>query len=170
MFQVSPKAKKISLISVFSLMLAVIVGLSVALGIVCNKDKEQWDVVTDEYAYKVIYVPDQDYPLVANAYIKIKNFTSKYTSYIFDIRIYNKTDNSLVCGYTANGDLTYKNFITISGPSNYLPPNEATLIPVYFMSGSINGLIVDPEINFRNCYCLISNFKIDKIENKPNSY
>lgn len=110
MFQVSPKAKKISLISVFSLMLAVIVGLSVALGIVCNKDKEQWDVVTDEYAYKIIYNTYNDYKNL-NVTVEIQLFSPRLMKGVrFDIQAVNSRNKKFIayptssnCGMNSEG-------------------------------------------------------------------
>ena len=90
MIRFSSRAEKISWISIFSLMLVIIIGLSVGLAVVSSKDEEDWDVVTKDYAYKTIYVTDADYPLAAKAYIKIKNLSSEYQNYTFDIKLYNK--------------------------------------------------------------------------------
>ena len=101
MIRFSSRAEKISWISIFSLMLVIIIGLSVGLAVISSQDEEDWDVVTKDYAYKVTYVTDEDYPVKAKAYIKIKNLSSEYQNYTFDIKLYNKLDNSIVYGYSA---------------------------------------------------------------------
>lgn len=170
MIRFSSRAEKISWISIFSLMLVIIIGLSVGLAVVSSKDEEDWDVVTKDYAYKTIYVTDADYPLAAKAYIKIKNLSSEYQNYTFDIKLYNKSDNSVVYGYSAyyssQDDYTTdstKDFVTFTGPINYLPPHETTLIPIGLNS-------IDNKIDLKKCYCLISKFEIDESKDNPNSY
>lgn len=181
MFQVSPKAKKISLISVFSLMLAVIVGLSVALGIVCNKDKEQWDVVTDEYAYKITYYSIKDTP-AAGINLKIKNFTDKYTTYSFSTKLYKKQDNTIVFGYISNFNVIGNNYTYYFDSTNYndhlsfvtdpfaVCPNDETTFRIGFQDGETVGLIVDHEINFEEYYCSVYDFSIKETDDRVYLY
>lgn len=56
-----------------------------------------------------------------------------------------------------------KDFVTFTGPINYLPPHETTLIPIGLNS-------IDDKINLQKCYCLISKFEIDESKDSPNSY
>ena len=107
MIRFSSRAEKISLISLFSVMLAVIVGLSIALDIISTKSKENlylhhllgnddWDVITDEYAYQVRFISTQASSVGNNVdfeyYVKVANLTDKLCSYSYRGVVYDKSN------------------------------------------------------------------------------
>lgn len=102
MIKFSPRIKKVSLISLFSLMLAAIIGLSVALGIVCNKNKEKWDVVTEDYAYRLTYNAYDDY---TKLHIKLDIAVVKNTVQFpctFNIAIVDTRNENIILGNAPN--------------------------------------------------------------------
>lgn len=107
MIKFSPRIKKVSLISLFSLMLAIIVGLFIALDIISTKSKENlhlhhllrnddWDVITDDYAYQVRFISTQASSVGNNIdfeyYVKVANLTDKLCSYSYAGIVYDKSN------------------------------------------------------------------------------
>lgn len=95
MIRFSSRAKKISWISIFSLMLVIIIGLSVGLAVVSSKDEEDWDVVTKDYAYKAEIVDDlEETPYTFLFEIKIANFTDRVQEFSFSLKAWDKANPS----------------------------------------------------------------------------
>ena len=95
MIRFSSCAEKISWISIFSLMLVIIIGLSVGLAVVSSKDEEDWDVVTKDYAYKAEIVDDlEETPYTFLFEIKIANFTDRVQEFSFSLKAWDKANPS----------------------------------------------------------------------------
>lgn len=118
MIKFSSRAEKISWISIFALMFTAIICLSIGLAVVASKEEEDWDVVTEDYAYKADIVNDLDETPYSFLFeIKIANFTDRVQKFSYDLKVWDKFNPENSQNFTDLTTIVYPNEKERGGPA-----------------------------------------------------